>query len=162
VSFEGSYLWRLRQKIGSELVLVPAAQVLAFDGAGRLLLIKRGDTRRWGLPAGGAEPGATFELTAIRELEEETGLLAEPGDLEAFACVSDPDMYDVTLANGDRVHSFGMCFAVHRWAGTPRPDGDESLEVGFFADLPEPRHHHVDTTLALWQTYRETGRFQTG
>jgi len=35
VPFEGSYLWRLRQKVGSDLVLIPGAMVflVAEDGS---------------------------------------------------------------------------------------------------------------------------------
>ncbi|WP_020579030.1 NUDIX domain-containing protein [Actinopolymorpha alba] len=160
MGFEGSYLWRLRQKIGTDLVVVPAAQVLAFDRDDRLLLIRRSDTGRWGLPAGSAEPGSTFALTAVSELEEETGLRADPADLEAFGCVSHPDLSSVTYPNGDQVHSFAICFVAHRWSGSPRPVDGEALEVAFFADLPEDRHDHVDETLGLWKAFQETGRFQ--
>ncbi|MEQ4204474.1 NUDIX domain-containing protein [Actinopolymorpha sp. B17G11] len=160
MGFEGSYLWRLRRKIGSELVVVPGAQVLVIDSDDRLLLIRRSDTGRWGLPAGSAEPHSTFALTAVRELEEETGLRAEVADLEPFACVSNPDRYAVTYPNGDQVHAFALCFAVRTWTGALHPLDGEALDLRFFTDLPDQRHDQVDETLRLWHAYGRTGRFQ--
>jgi 8-oxo-dGTP pyrophosphatase MutT (NUDIX family) len=158
VGFEGSYLWRLRQKIGSELVLVPAAQVLVIDSDDRLLLIRRSDTGRWALPAGSAEPHSTFALTAVCELEEETGLRAEMTDLEPFACVSNPR--PITYPNGDQVQGFALCFAVRTWTGVLHPLDGEALDLRFFTNLPDQRHDQVDETLRLWHAYRRTGRFQ--
>ncbi|MGW5366375.1 NUDIX domain-containing protein [Actinopolymorpha pittospori] len=158
MGFEGSYLWRLRQKIGSELVVVPGAQVLVIDPDDRLLLIRRSDTGRWALPAGTAEPHSSFALTAVRELEEETGLRAEMTDLEPFACVSNRGPF--TYPNGDEVHAFALCFVVRTWTGELHPLDGEALELRFFTDLPDQRHDEVDVTLGLWHAYRRTGRFQ--
>lgn len=160
MAFEGSYLWQLRQKIGTELVLVPAAQVLVFDDAERVLLMRRSDTGWWGLPAGSAEPGSTFALTAVRELQEETGLRVDQDDLEPFACVSQPDVHSVVYPNGDRIHAFAVCFAARTWSGALEPQDGEALELGFFGTLPEQRHAQVDESVGLWRAYRETGKFQ--
>ena len=158
MGFEGSYLWRLRQKIGSELVVVPAAQILVIDSDDRFLLIRRSDTGWWGLPSGCAEPHSTFALTAVRELEEETGLRAEETDLEPFACSSSAG--PITYPNGDQVHGFAMCFAVRNWTGDLRPLDGEALDLSFFAELPDQCHDEVKETLDLWQAYCRTGRFQ--
>ncbi len=47
---------------------------IVFDGARRVLLLRRSDEGIWCLPKGTMEPGETPERTAIREVEEETGL----------------------------------------------------------------------------------------
>jgi ADP-ribose pyrophosphatase YjhB (NUDIX family) len=160
VGFEGSYVWQLRQKIGNDLLLLPAADVLAFDDAERLLLMRRADTGCWSVPGGCAEPGTTFAQTAVRELEEETGLRVDPAGLEPFASHSDPAVK--TYPNGDQVQAFLMCFAAFTWTGTLRPVDGEALELGFFArqELPEDRNPYVDEVLSLWDAYRKTGRFQ--
>ncbi len=60
MGFEGSSLWRLRQKIGSELVLWPGATVCVIGPDGNVLLGLRSDDRAWGMPGGGAEEGGSF------------------------------------------------------------------------------------------------------
>jgi 8-oxo-dGTP pyrophosphatase MutT (NUDIX family) len=159
---EGSYVWRLRQALGTDTLLLPGATVLVLDADERVLLMRRRDTGRWGLPGGGAEPGSSFASTALRELEEETGLGAVAADLEAFACVSEPDLAVKTYPHGDRVHAFDMCFAVRRWTGDLRPVDGEAVALEFFADLPEQRNEYVDVVVGTWRAYEETGRFQVG
>ena len=89
MTYVGSYAWDLRQPLGNRLLL-PGAQVLVIDEAGRILFQRSRDTGRWGLPAGAAEPGASFRTTAARELFEETGLQVDPDALVPFASLSRP------------------------------------------------------------------------
>ncbi len=48
------------------------------DGAGRVLLIRRGDNGRWALPGGCQDLGETPAECAVRECREETGLEVRP------------------------------------------------------------------------------------
>ena len=50
------------------------------DGEPELLLVHRPKYDDWTLPKGKAEPGETDEETALREVEEETGLDCELGE----------------------------------------------------------------------------------
>jgi 8-oxo-dGTP pyrophosphatase MutT (NUDIX family) len=60
----------------------PTARVLALDAAGRVLLLCHVDKRRaWIAPGGAVEPGESLLATAVRELAEETGLVAAAADL---------------------------------------------------------------------------------
>ena len=79
LSFEGSYLWRLRQRIGHDLVLMPGAAVAAQREDGQVLFIRRSDNGVWALPGGGAEEGGSFARTGVDELREETGLQVAEG-----------------------------------------------------------------------------------
>ena len=66
--FEGPYLWRIRQKVGNELVLMLGASVVVENDAEEVLLLRRSDTGEWCVPAGAAEEGDSFARTAINEL----------------------------------------------------------------------------------------------
>jgi 8-oxo-dGTP pyrophosphatase MutT (NUDIX family) len=69
--------------------LVPACGVLAVDGQGRVLLQRRRDTGQWAIPMGKMEFGETPSQCAIRETQEETGVLVEVTGL--LGVYSDPD-----------------------------------------------------------------------
>ncbi len=86
--YVGSYIWKIRQKVGYDPLLLPTADTLAVDGKGRLLLIHNKDFDDWFFPGGYAEIGQTFNECAARELLEEGGLVTEPEDLMPFAFVS--------------------------------------------------------------------------
>ena len=63
---------------------IPCVGAVVRDGAGRLLLIKRGhdpEAGRWSLPGGRIEPGETDAQALVREMREETGLTVLPGPL---------------------------------------------------------------------------------
>lgn len=67
---------------------VPARPELAVGGVvvdrGRLLLVRRGRgpaIGKWSVPGGRVEPGETLAGAVERELEEETGLAVESGEL---------------------------------------------------------------------------------
>ncbi len=162
MAFAGSYLWKLRQAVGPELVLMPGAMVVVERDDGRILLTQRGDTGSWCLPAGAAEIGGSFAQTAIDELAEETGVKVAATDLIPFGCLSEASLHTVQYPNGDRTHCFAMCFLARDWEGEPRPDHAESVAVRFSppSDLPEPMHGPSTHALTLFQAYLSTGDFQ--
>jgi 8-oxo-dGTP diphosphatase len=131
------YVAALRQKIGHAPLLVLAASGIAWDGAGNVLLIRRGDNGRWALPGGMMEPGERIADCLVREVREETGLEVEP--VRLVGIYSDPAYGHVCLDNGDELYVVVAAFECRVLGGTPRPDGDESLEVAYFAPdaLPE-------------------------
>jgi 8-oxo-dGTP pyrophosphatase MutT (NUDIX family) len=122
VSYVASGIWRLRQVIGHDLVVAPAAVVVVLDSSDKVLLIRRTDTGDWSVPGGAAEPSSTFASTAVDELFEETGLRADASDLVA-----------------------------NRSTGDPRSDGEESSDVGFFAldAVPQPATPHRQVMTCL-------------
>ena len=162
MSFEGSSLWRVRQKVGNDLLLWPGATVLVEDADGRILLGLRRDNGEWAMPGGGAEEGGSFASTALAELREEVGLEADAGDLIAFASVSEPVDHLVPYANGALTHYFGIWFLLRRWEGEPAPDGTEMRELDWFdlATLPEPMMGSSSVGFELFEAWQRTGRFQ--
>ncbi|MCW2756280.1 MAG: hydrolase [Nocardioidaceae bacterium] len=90
------------------------ACVLLVDQRGWVLLQERDSAAprspdRWGMPGGHVEEGESFEHAAYRELEEETGIVLEPGHLylwrdEKYAGeYLEPDRFHVYAARVDGV-----------------------------------------------------------
>ena len=57
------------------------AAVLVVDAGGDHLVVHSVRRRQWGPPGGEREPGESVRETAVRELHEETGLVADPAAL---------------------------------------------------------------------------------
>lgn len=162
MGYVGSYLWSIRQIVGSMLVLAPGAQVLLINDRGEGYFQHRRDRDLWEIPAGGCELGSTFASTAITEVGEETGLIIDPADLTAFACISDPAIHVIEYPGGDRTHCFSLCFVARKWTGEVAADNDEVIESGFFPldAPPSPLHPPTALALELYARFLETGAFQ--
>jgi len=162
MAFRDSYLWRLRQAVGNDLVLMPGAMVALQREDGGVLLTRRADDGTWCLPAGAAEPGGSFARTAVDELAEETGVEVVESDLIPFGCLSDAEAHTIHYPNGDVTHCFALLFLARAWRGDPQPDGQESTEAGFFdpGAPPEPLHAPTRHALELLSAYLGSGTFQ--
>lgn len=75
-SFEESYIGQLRKLVGHKRIIVPGVRAVMRDREGRVLLIHRTDSGRWGMPAGAVEIGAEFfpmdDLPDLHEVYTET------------------------------------------------------------------------------------------
>ena len=64
--------------------VVRCVGALAYDPAGRLLLVRRANEPGrglWSVPGGRVEPGEDDAAAVVREVAEETGLVVEPAGL---------------------------------------------------------------------------------
>jgi 8-oxo-dGTP pyrophosphatase MutT (NUDIX family) len=61
---------------------IVVSAVCVFDDAGRLLTVRKRGTGMFMHPGGKPESGETAVEAAARELQEEVGIVVEPGDLE--------------------------------------------------------------------------------
>ncbi len=129
-------------------MLLVAGAVIVFDAAHRVLLMRRTDNGRWGLPGGSLEPGESFEEAARRELTEETALVA--GDLELLGVRSGEGTY-YRYPNGDEVWWVTGVFVTRDVDGEPQADGVESAELRWFPldGLPRSLDPAVAPALAL-------------
>ena len=134
-----AYILELRRGHGQGLLLLPAVcgVVVREDleaGRRHLLLGRRSDTGAWALPAGIVEPGEQPATTLVRELAEETCVVATPERLAWV--VADPEL---VYPNGDRCQFLTSVFRCHYVSGEARVGDEESTEVGWFdvESLPE-------------------------
>jgi 8-oxo-dGTP pyrophosphatase MutT (NUDIX family) len=122
------HVLRLRERVGGDLVLqLPSAAVAARDAQGRVLLVRHA-IGAWVLPGGSIEPGEVPADTAVREMWEETGLVVRLTRLVGVYGGAD---YLVRYPNGDRTSYVMSLFEALVESGTPRPDGEETLELRF-------------------------------
>jgi 8-oxo-dGTP pyrophosphatase MutT (NUDIX family) len=111
--------------------------VIIVDWEGKILLEKRSDNGMWGLPGGSIEPGESVHQTALREVEEETGLKVRITGL--LGVYSEPRGRIVTYPdNGDVAHLVDIALTGEIVSGelTLSP---ESLDLQFFAPGRLPR-----------------------
>lgn len=103
--------------------LVPAAGVLAVNDRGDVLLQRRRDTGQWALPMGKQEIGETISQCAIRETEEETGVLVEiTGILGVF---SDPT-HVVAYTDGEIRQEYELTLLARPVGGRPTANDEAS------------------------------------
>lgn len=133
------FILALREKIGHDPLWIPGACAVVFNDDGRVLLGQRADTGRWGLITGILEPGEEPAPGLLREVLEETGVVAA-----AERLVSVDAAGTTTYPNGDVCHFLTLVFRCRYVSGEARVNDDESLAVGWFGpgefpDLP-PAH----------------------
>ena len=112
------------------MVIRPGVAAVIFQDE-RVLLQRRDDNRKWGLPGGSVEPGESVRTAVIREVLEETGLDVEP--LRLIGVYSDPANHQiVTYPDGNVIHYVSSVFECAVRGGT-LTCCEESLELAYFA-----------------------------
>ncbi|HTU02375.1 MAG TPA: NUDIX domain-containing protein [Candidatus Sulfotelmatobacter sp.] len=113
-----------------------AVSAIIMDRDGRILLQRRSDNGRWGVPGGGVEIGENVRDAVVREIQEETGLSVEV--VRLVGVYSDPTFQVVRYPDGNVVHYVSLFFQC-RILGGELATCDETLELGFFdpQSLPE-------------------------
>jgi 8-oxo-dGTP pyrophosphatase MutT (NUDIX family) len=124
-----SYMRVLREKVGHDYVLVPAAGALIRDEEGRVLLVRHVDGP-WQLPGGAIDPDESPEDAVRRECREEASIEIRP---LRVAGVFGGAGYRRRYSNGDEVGIVATVYEAEIVSGTVRPGDDETQDVGWFA-----------------------------
>lgn len=87
--------------------IVPAVTAFVVNDAGDVLLERRSDNGRWGMPGGVQEVGENIAGTVVREVLEETGIRVEVVGLVGI--FTDPG-HVIAFADGEVRQEFSLCF----------------------------------------------------
>lgn len=126
------YIRSLRERVGHELLLLPSVSVLCRDDRGRVLLVRDAGTGSWSTIGGLVEPDEHPRDAAVREAKEEAGVDVE---LDGVLDVLGGPAFRVRYPNGDEAAYVTIVFAGRIVGGTVEPDGEETIEAGWF-DVP--------------------------
>ena len=132
----GEYIMDMRQRVGHIPLMQCGASVIVENERGEILLQLRSDTNDWAYAGGSVELYERVEDAAARELQEETGLVAE--GLELLGVFSG-ERLRYTYPNGDQVSNIDVVFICRRYHGELRGQKGEVEALRFFAPeaLPE-------------------------
>ena len=105
---------------------------LVGNDEGQLLLIQRGDSGVWLYPTGWADVGYSPAEVVVKEVEEESGIHAEPLRLVA--------VFDGLRLGATGLPFYSLVFHCRAVGGTLRRHPLETQDVGWFSedDLPAP------------------------
>lgn len=124
-----AFIADLRKKVGHDLLLLPTVVVIARDKRGRILLVHDRDANQWTLPGGIIEPGEAPADAAVREVWEETQVLAK---LSHIVGVIGGQGCETHYGNGDSIAWVATIFgALVEDDSAPIPDGAETKEARF-------------------------------
>lgn len=127
-----NYISKLREKIGKDKFIHPAARIIVENNKGEILFIERVDNGNLGLPAGGLEENETIEECIIREVKEETGL--EILEVSVIGISSNPGLETVEYPNGDKIQYFVVEFYSNKWIGNLKVQDTSEIKKATFKE----------------------------
>lgn len=131
--------------------LIPASNLLVVNGEGEILLQRRRDTGQWALPGGAQDIGETPGQCAVRECEEESGIIAE---VTGFLGVYSNPAHIVAYTDGEIRQQFEVVYIGRPVGGKPTVN-DEADGVRWVnpndlgtLDIHPSMHEQIDHYLA--------------
>jgi 8-oxo-dGTP pyrophosphatase MutT (NUDIX family) len=126
------FVARLREHVGTDLLWLPGVAAVVMrpspvDGADEVLLVQRADNLAWTVVTGILDPVEEAAVGAVREVLEETGVVARAERL-VWAHTTPVVEYE----NGDRSAFLSLCFRCSWVEGEPVVADDESVDARWF------------------------------
>lgn len=161
MGFVGSYIWKLRQALGTQRLIIAGVAMLLVNSQGQIWLGRRRDTGEWCFFGGAMELGDSVMDAVLRETQEELGLVTNPSDWRYVGVHSLPTETNFTYHNGDKVQVVNHIFTAV--IDTPPSGGDdEHTEFGLFDldALPAPLKPDAPHTFEIYKSYLQNGQVQ--
>jgi mutator protein MutT len=117
-----AYLSDLRKVVGHRPLVVAFSVMIVMDKNHRVLLEERADDGYLDFPGGSVELGESVEEAAVRELQEETGLIALHYELLQ---VYSGKLAFYHYANGDEVWGVDTVYVCQSYKGAITPQKEE-------------------------------------
>ena len=127
------------------------ASAIILNDKKQILLQRRVDNDKWGLPGGCQEIGERFEETVIREVKEETNLDVKEEDLKLVTVVSGQTRKR-HYPNGDLVFNNSVLFVISKYSGELKCD-EESKVLKFFDIDNLPLNQHDEDLIQAYKKF---------
>lgn len=161
MGFAGSYVWKLRQVLGSQRLIVAGVGAFIMTPGGKLWMGKRTDGGLWSYVGGAIELGDSVMATLLKEVREEAGLETKPGDWTFVGVHSEPVETNSTYVNGDEIQVVNNLFTMV-YDGEITVGDDEHSEFATFDlnALPEGMKSDNIHALRVFKEFVRTGKVQ--
>ena len=104
--------------------IVPSVNVVVVNESGEFLLICRTDNGNWALPGGAMDPGESMTDAAVREVQEETGVVCEVTGL--VGVYTNPQHVILYTSNNEVRQECSLVYTARHLSGVPRPSNESS------------------------------------
>ncbi len=135
------------------VLLQDGAAAIIVNSSGQILLQKRADRDKWGIPGGCQELGESFEDTVIREVKEETNLDVLKKDIKLINIVSGSSRRN-DYPNGDIVINNTALYLIKKYSGELKWDF-ESKDMKFFDIDKLPENQNDPDLIEIYKKYLE-------
>ena len=136
------------------LLIQDGASAIILNDKKQILLQKRVDNDKWGLPGGCQEISERFEETVIREVKEETNLEVKEEDLKLIPIVSGNRRTRV-YPNGDIVYNNSVLYLIDKYTGDLKCDEESKVLEFFDIDKLPLEQHDEDLIQAYLKTIKD-------
>jgi ADP-ribose pyrophosphatase YjhB (NUDIX family) len=142
------FILDLRARVGHDALWLPAVTAVVLDDGGRVLLVRRTDNDLWTLVTGCLDPGEQPAVGAVREVVEETAVIAVAERLLSVSAIP-----LTVYGNGDQARYLDVTFRCRAVSDAARVNDDESVDVGWFrldelpASLPDRHRQCIEDAM---------------